>query len=336
MSRCSYNPDKFQVGNIIAFVLNVLVTYLGGVATVFGGKSNGDIADKYRTIASPSGYAFTIWSLIFIGEGIFTVWQALPARTGSELTHKTIGYWWMAACIAQCCWTPSFAHEVIWLAFVFLALISCCLGVIYANLDSVRSSLRAEELESTEEAERLRIITWWVVAFPFSIHFAWTLAATVVNLNLGIVWSHASVTAQYWLGMSSLSMLAVAVAVLSWYPRQDPVATFVGAWALAAIGSKLYSSNGRMRQDDKEAEFNTDSLKSCGTALFVLASVLALAGVVLVVLAGWRWGRRRMVRSSTMNGSKVERCELHTGDKMSDEMDMIHPSQQSTAIVSVP
>eukprot|EP00656_Telonema_subtile_P009338 TRINITY_DN1438_c0_g1_i1.p1 TRINITY_DN1438_c0_g1~~TRINITY_DN1438_c0_g1_i1.p1 ORF type:complete len:321 (+),score=47.53 TRINITY_DN1438_c0_g1_i1:145-1107(+) len=313
---CEYRPDKFQIGNIIAFVLNILITYLGGVATVFGGSTNGDISKKFTTLVSPAGYAFSIWSVIFVTEGIFTVWQAFPARTGSVLLHQTISYWWMAACSAQCCWALVFAHELIWLASVLLAAIAGCLGGLYVNLDALRPHI----VTNSDEDECSRVLTWWIVVFPFSTHFAWALCAAVVNFNLGIVSSDASVDAQYWIGMSSVSLLAVAVAVLSWFPRQDPVGTLVGAWALAAIASKLQGSSGRLRQDDKEVVFSTDSLQACATALFVLAGILGLVGLGLVVLSGWRcWGRGSKAIPAKDEDLEEDSCQLQTKDRLSQD-----------------
>jgi len=308
---CNYSPDKFQLGNIVGYVLNLLITYLAN-ATVFGGESFGDLSKQYSTIAAPSSWAFSIWSLIFIGEGVFTVWQAFPAQTGSFLLHHTIGYWWMAACGAQCAWCLVAAHQIIWLAFILLAVIAGCLGVVYIKSDCMNPDVVLELQANDRETERHRILIWWIVVFPFATHFAWVLAASVVGLNLAIVSSHASVTAQYWLGMTSLSLLAVAVAVLSWYPRKDAVVTLVGAWALAAVGSKLTGSDGRLTQDGNEVVFNTGSLQSCATALFVMAAVLGVVGVVLMVLSAWRCWLRccRMQSKDPIDGDLGQETEL--------------------------
>jgi hypothetical protein len=110
--RCSSRRmDHLQIANLGGFILNVFITYAGGMATLFGGKNNSQISEEYTAIITPAGWAFSIWGIIFIGEGVFTVWQSLPAQKGCH-TLAAIGYWWLAACVIQSMWTFAFAYEV--------------------------------------------------------------------------------------------------------------------------------------------------------------------------------------------------------------------------------
>merc|ERR1719183_2224708 len=108
-------PSTLQWANLVAFCVNIFFTYAGGIATLFGGKTNSQVSKEYTAIVTPAGWAFSIWSIIFIGEGIFTVWQLLPAQRESRVL-KAIGYWWVIACGIQSAWTLAFAFEVMWLA----------------------------------------------------------------------------------------------------------------------------------------------------------------------------------------------------------------------------
>ena len=63
--------------NVAAYLLNFITTYASQfVLPKYGGKTNGEVSHEYTSIVTPAGYAFTIWSVIFLGEAAFTVWQA--------------------------------------------------------------------------------------------------------------------------------------------------------------------------------------------------------------------------------------------------------------------
>ena len=85
--------------NIAAYILNGAVTYGVGVSGLF--PTNAELSEKYQTIITPAGYAFSIWGVIFISQAIFTVAQALPAYRSSDIVVKGVSYYYVMACIAQ-------------------------------------------------------------------------------------------------------------------------------------------------------------------------------------------------------------------------------------------
>ena len=45
-----------------------------------GGSDTAAISEKYQTLVTPAGYAFSIWTLIYLGLVSFSVFQMLPAN----------------------------------------------------------------------------------------------------------------------------------------------------------------------------------------------------------------------------------------------------------------
>lgn len=45
----------------------------------------------YPTLFTPAGWAFSIWGLIFLAEGVFSLWQLLPANGASAAVQKGVG-----------------------------------------------------------------------------------------------------------------------------------------------------------------------------------------------------------------------------------------------------
>ena len=94
----------WQVANVVTFGVNTLLTFTVGTAprsddnadpaeTNFvkkllapDGSSNSEISAKYPTLVTPSGWAFSIWGIIFLSEGASVVWQLFtPVNVQIEL-----------------------------------------------------------------------------------------------------------------------------------------------------------------------------------------------------------------------------------------------------------
>lgn len=85
----------------MAFLLNVAATYGIGVLGLFNLRTNTEVSEQYQTIVTPAGYAFAIWGVIFVSQGVFTVAQALPAFRSSDVVVKGVGYYYVLVCVAQ-------------------------------------------------------------------------------------------------------------------------------------------------------------------------------------------------------------------------------------------
>jgi hypothetical protein len=64
------------------FILTVIINVISSVGMI--GESQGDISDKYETLITPPGYAFSIWGLIYFFWAAFVVLQFAPNRFLSQ------------------------------------------------------------------------------------------------------------------------------------------------------------------------------------------------------------------------------------------------------------
>ena len=76
-----------QILNIIALIGTLAVNALA-VTLPINGKSTGELSDNIPVLFTPSGYVFSIWSLIYLGLIVFTIYQILPARRDGELVNR--------------------------------------------------------------------------------------------------------------------------------------------------------------------------------------------------------------------------------------------------------
>lgn len=176
------------------------------------------ISDKYQTILTPAGYAFSIWGLIYIGVIAFSVFQLLPSqRDNSSL--KPVRTLYILSCAANCGW----------IFFWHYGIIVGALGVILILLASLfLISLKLGDSGSAAETLCAKL--------PFSIYFGWVTVASILNFSIALVYLGLMPAGN---GERILGVVLIALAIclgvfvrfmyrLSAYPLAI-------AWALTAI-----------------------------------------------------------------------------------------------------
>src|SRR5690606_13141587 len=99
-----------------------------------------EISDKYATYLTPAGYAFSIWSLIYVLLVVLTVYQMrdiFKQREENDLP-EAIGPWFIIANICNGLWTYVFVNEFIGLSVGILLLLT---GSLYALLWRLRIAI---------------------------------------------------------------------------------------------------------------------------------------------------------------------------------------------------
>ena len=178
--------------NLVAFLVNLGITY-GSLTGAFG-KTNPELSEKYQTLITPAGYAFSIWGIIFIWEGVFAVAQMFPSLAASPVVAK-ITPWWVSACCFQVGWTLFFAQELIPGSLV------CMLGILVSLLTGI---LRTDLLPEISLKE------YFLLRAPFSVHAGWIIAASALNTN---------VLVDYHRGSQATLLMFAMVPCLGWQGR---------------------------------------------------------------------------------------------------------------------
>jgi hypothetical protein len=180
-----------------------------------------------RTLVAPEGWAFAIWGPIFLGETTFCALQMFaPEDSKVTATNMEFVSGWASACVAQALWCASFRpifaqSGQIWVAAVFLALTPVCLS-------------RAHAAFTVQNDSKREAITY----LPFAMHFGWTSAAALINVNAVVAYSSAG--AGVIAAVGHLSILpALVLGVFVAFRRNAPVYAFVLAWALAAVADGM-------------------------------------------------------------------------------------------------
>ena len=69
---------KLAVLNSISILAVIAINGIAGSTGIFG-ETVGGISDKYNTLFTPAGYAFSIWGIIYLGLIAFAIFQNIRA-----------------------------------------------------------------------------------------------------------------------------------------------------------------------------------------------------------------------------------------------------------------
>ena len=202
------------------FFLGVILVNTLSVTLPIGGNSTSEISDMYKTYLTPAGYAFSIWSVIYLLLGGFVIYGF---RSSSAAKHsvQTIGIWFIVSCICNMGWLILWHYLYIELSLAAMVLLLVSLIMIYRktrNLDSPTSGQQ------------------WLVKLPFSIYLGWISVATIVNVSIVLQknnWDGFGISDSVW----AVIMLGVGtlLAVLVSYPYRDRIYPLIFVWAYIAI-----------------------------------------------------------------------------------------------------
>jgi len=177
------------------------------------------ISDKYQTILTPAGYAFSIWSLIYLGIAAFSVYQFLGANL---VRFRAIRSLYIFSCLLNCGWIYFWHRDQI----------GICLGFIFALLATLFLML---VLFRRSEASGGA----WFTKVPFGIYAGWVTAASLVNFVIFLKYAGVEISNFSWnvIGVI-LIIFAATIAVLVRLKLKNYVYPLAVAWALTAIAIK--------------------------------------------------------------------------------------------------
>ncbi|WP_144794359.1 tryptophan-rich sensory protein [Microbacterium paludicola] len=205
--------------SVIAAASFMLISSVA-VGGAFGGEGVADQQDgaltDQSTYLAPSGPAFAIWSVIYLGLIAYTIWQALPAQRHDDRQRAT-GWWVALSMVLNGLWLVAASFGPLWSTVLVIVLLLIVLARVIVLLG--RSSARGW-VERT------------VVDGANGLHFGWVTIATVVNITALLT----DVAPEEWGQQADLWGILVLAAVL--------VITVSSAWATGRIAPALASAWG--------------------------------------------------------------------------------------------
>mmetsp|Transcript_7601 Transcript_7601/g.18609 ORF Transcript_7601/g.18609 Transcript_7601/m.18609 type:complete len:342 (+) Transcript_7601:255-1280(+) len=197
-----------------------------------------------RTLVPPAPWAFVIWAPIFLGE-LFMVATPLVTKVSPRaetILRETAGPFALAQ-VFTALWTASFRPKYGSKGGIYKYVSALGLAGIAASLSVAHKAF------SGPSGSGLSGLEYVLYCLPLSLHFGWTTAAALVNVNgmFALATSDKKASkeeeaktarAVALLGNASV-VLATAIGVSVTRSRNAPVFGGVICWALTAVASGL-------------------------------------------------------------------------------------------------
>jgi hypothetical protein len=245
-----------QISVVVALIITIAVNVMSN-AVPFNGLTAPEIADSFDVYFVPAGYVFSIWSVIYLGLIAYAIFQLLPAQRENPRLRQT-GWWFVLSSAANSIWLFLWHYGYFALSVVAMLTLLISLIVIYQRLGVGRQAVPAGER--------------WLVHLPFSIYLGWVTVATIANITAFLDFVN-------WNWTIIMLVVAIAIAGLMAYSRQDIAYLLVLVWAFVGIG---------VEQSDTPQVAN---------AAYLVAAIVAIF-VVLVIIQKFRQARRPVMATS--------------------------------------
>ena len=211
----------------------------------------------------PAGWAFAIWGPIYLGEAIFCLAQIFDPSLAASIPVVTGPF--VAANLFQSLWCASFrpSYNEGWHKYVSAAM-----------LGGTAMSLLAIPPEPS------------IYFVPLMMHFGWTTAATLVNLNGSLSMSANLSDSELVAAGHFSTVLATALGAGLTLAEgiTTPVYGMTIAWALAAVAKGVSSQNWSSETLKKGAKVQS-ALCWVGSALCLAVSAFVTIEYALVLYA---------------------------------------------------
>ncbi len=211
-----FHPLRIAV--LFSTIAMIVVNYFAATGEI-GGIDTGAVSAKYPTILTPAGYAFSIWSVIYLGMIVFSIYQLGDYRNESISRIRVI---YIYSCLANISWIFLWQNQELFLSTIA---IFALLGLLFAiNQNGIWLSDRNSN---------------FFVRIPFSIYFGWVTAASLVNVAVfmtsrGFVLEKVPLTIVAIIVVLALTGIGTSLR----HTMNLPFYALAIAWALTAIAVK--------------------------------------------------------------------------------------------------
>ncbi len=204
---------------VLLFALAMPVVAFLAQRAVFG-PDNKTISDQYPTLLIASGYAFSIWGLIFLWDVGFGVWQ-LASRHVDHASLRRVRVLAATGFALTAAWMPVFAMRWFWLSLAIIwAALFCLAGCAIILSGDARPST----------AQR------WLAWVPLSLHAGWlAVAAFLHTAQVIVAYRLASTDVMLTWSLVLFALAAALLLALDAQMRGNVPFAAAAVWGLAAV-----------------------------------------------------------------------------------------------------
>ncbi|MGO1820195.1 MAG: tryptophan-rich sensory protein, partial [Senegalia sp. (in: firmicutes)] len=175
-----------KVSVIITYIAMIVTNALANILPI-NGLTTGEVSDSFENLFAPAGLTFSIWGLIYLLLGLYSLYQAGLFRDNNRRAKllNSIGIIFSISSIANAAWIFSWHYKVLSLSILLML-------VILISLITIVKKINKEKLFMKEKL---------FISLPFSIYFGWITVATIANITAFLVdigWNQFGLSEVFW------------------------------------------------------------------------------------------------------------------------------------------
>src|SRR5688572_14466048 len=133
----SARSERLSAFMVLAATVAMLIFNVCAAMGYVGGVTPKTISDAYPTVLTPADYAFSIWSLIYLGLLAFSVFQLMA---GNETRFRHVRSLYIASCVLNCAWIFAFHSDQIGASLVVILLLWTSLLLLSIRLSGCHTT----------------------------------------------------------------------------------------------------------------------------------------------------------------------------------------------------
>jgi len=220
MNTSSINLRTATITSIIAVII-MLILYTVTALGMMGDNPVGRGGNYEEPLIVPAGYAFSIWSIIYLGIIAFPIYQLIRRKTG-DAAWKKIHLLFAINAVCNGLWLVAASYDWQWISVAIIMIMLITLYII--------NQLIVERKAAGDQ------IHYWLERFPMSIYFAWITLATALNFSSALSfydWDGFGISQEIW----TLVIMSVAsiIAFLVFRRFREAGYASIVVWAFVAL-----------------------------------------------------------------------------------------------------
>lgn len=205
------NIDRIRSLLVLAAMIGTMIFNWLAAIGYFGGITPATISREHPTVVTPADYAFSIWTLIYLGLAVFAIYQL--TRMGI-MVSRPIRSLFIFTCALNCAWLFFWLQDQIVICAALIWALTVALILIDKKLRDLNASLFLKAV--------------------FGIYLGWVVVAALINtviaFSFGVRAGAFGVTEG-----AVMVLIAASVGVALRVLLQDYFAPLAIAWGLTAI-----------------------------------------------------------------------------------------------------
>lgn len=221
------NTQLIKVIAVSMFIVMVAVNALANILPI-NGITTGAVSDSYPNLFAPAPITFSIWGLIYLLMGLYSVFQLVSNTLDVQLTRR-VNILFIASSVINSIWIFAWHYRLIWLTVLLMA------GLLIV-LIKIADTLNSQTLSVKEKL---------LIKLPFGVYFGWITVATIANITALLVdlnWSGFGIGDERW--MIVVLLVGVAIAAVRMFKDKSIAYGLVPVWAYFGIWLKHTSTAG--------------------------------------------------------------------------------------------